>query len=51
MSKVLKILKKLLKDKNFNFAIDTDKDGKPIVSGQVSLSEAIDELEKVIKKR
>jgi hypothetical protein len=44
-----KFLKNLLKNRKFRFSIDSDKDGKPIVQGELDLSELIDEALRFIK--
>jgi hypothetical protein len=40
---MLKFLAKILKNKKFNFAIDSDNDGQPFVKGEINLGELLDE--------
>lgn len=45
-----KFLIKLLKNKNFDFKVDTDKDGIALAEGKINLGELLDEVLKIVKK-
>lgn len=47
--KLIKFLLKFVKDKNFNFSIDSDKDGQPFIEGKINLAELVDEASRFAK--